>query len=304
MPADCETLIEEGNKGTIDDPFRMFSIIQGITDNPDSVSLATKQVIKEFAEDGVKYLELRSTPRAVAGRMTKQEYCEAILKEVSEQHENIVVRLILAVDRRRLEELDDTVDLYRHLSPLYPGLLVGIDISGDPRVGDLVPVLPKLRSVQQSGIPLAVHLAEVPNIPEVEAVLQFLPDRIGHGTCIHPSLGGSHTLWDSLVKVKTPVEVCLTSNTVCGTVPSVKEHQAGLYYAAGIPIILCTDDKGVFCCSLSGEYYKAASAYGWDRDTLYTLSRSAIQYSFASVEDKAFLYKLWDSWYCENKHIF
>ena len=48
-------------------------------------------------------------------------------------------------------------------------------------------------------------------------------------------------------------QVCLTSNLTCNSVPSAVEHQAGLYHTAGLPIILCTDDKGVFSCSLSGH---------------------------------------------------
>ena len=69
----------------------------------------------------------------------------------------------------------------------------------------------------------AIHLAEVPNHEETKAVLATSPDRIGeiiitagltsiiclegHGTCIHPSLGGSEELWQQLLLVRCPVEV-------------------------------------------------------------------------------------------------
>ena len=66
------------------------------------------------------------------------------------------------------------------------------------------------------------------------------------------------------------------------------KKQAGLYKGAGLPIILCTDDKGVFSCSLSGklrpkdfkmglnspgEYLLAASTFPWDKKELFSLSR-------------------------------
>ncbi len=45
-------------------------------------------------------------------------------------------------------------------------------------------------------------------------------NRVGHGTCIHRSTGGNEDLWLKLVeKAKSPVEVCLTSNLKCGSVP-------------------------------------------------------------------------------------
>ena len=179
MPEDSDTLIKSGDKGTFDDPFRMFAIIQGITDNPQAVSLATRATIAEFASDGVRYLELRSTPRQVVGRMTREEYCRAILDELTRPLDGITVKLILAIDRRRLEDMEDTVNLFHRLSPSYPGLLVGLDLSGDARVGDLVPLLPRLSQLRDEGIRLAVHLAEVPNPVEVAALLNFKPDRIG-----------------------------------------------------------------------------------------------------------------------------
>lgn len=41
----------------------MFQIIHQVTTSPEDILMVTKDVIKEFADDGVKYLELRSTPR-------------------------------------------------------------------------------------------------------------------------------------------------------------------------------------------------------------------------------------------------
>jgi hypothetical protein len=46
---------------------QMFSLVHAITDNPWAVSEATRDVIRDFAADGVVYLELRTTPRQVPG---------------------------------------------------------------------------------------------------------------------------------------------------------------------------------------------------------------------------------------------
>jgi hypothetical protein len=45
----------------------MFSLVHAITDNPWAVGEATRDVIRDFAADGVVYLELRTTPRQVPG---------------------------------------------------------------------------------------------------------------------------------------------------------------------------------------------------------------------------------------------
>jgi len=60
--------------------FKIFDIAHALTVTPEAVFIATCDVIKEFHEDNVIYLELRSTPRAVKDSMTKTEYLEAIMK--------------------------------------------------------------------------------------------------------------------------------------------------------------------------------------------------------------------------------
>lgn len=47
--------------------FDLFKVAHEATSNAKNVYLATKSVIKEFYEDKVAYLELRTTPRAEKG---------------------------------------------------------------------------------------------------------------------------------------------------------------------------------------------------------------------------------------------
>lgn len=51
-----------------------------MTVTPEAIFHATYNTIKEFQDDNVIYLELRSTPRAIPEKMSKQEYVEAIIK--------------------------------------------------------------------------------------------------------------------------------------------------------------------------------------------------------------------------------
>ena len=41
-----------------------FNVSKALTDTPEAVSLATYLTLKEFSEENVKYIELRSTPRS------------------------------------------------------------------------------------------------------------------------------------------------------------------------------------------------------------------------------------------------
>ncbi len=93
---------------TFEAVFAMFPLAQRLTSFPEAVRMAVRGVAEEFREDGVAYLELRSTPRAT-DKMTEEEYAEALVQEIEQINQEqdqqdpqqIQVRLLLSVDRRQ-----------------------------------------------------------------------------------------------------------------------------------------------------------------------------------------------------------
>ena len=52
---------------TFNDAFAIFTCAQALVDHPEAVKLAAANVLKDFHEDNVAYMEIRSTPRSVEG---------------------------------------------------------------------------------------------------------------------------------------------------------------------------------------------------------------------------------------------
>lgn len=258
---------------------------------------ATYDVVKEFREDNVIYLELRSTPRCVPDQMTKEDYIEAIIKAFEQcktDFPDIIAKLLISVDRKQgAEAAEENIRLAMAFNKKYPQYILGIDLSGDPVQGDAFISL--LKTARAAGLKIAAHCAEVPNEMETLDILSFKPDRLGHCTCIHPNLQGSKKLFDMLLKSKIPVELCLTSNVMCKTVPTYEAHQFKYFYEANHPVCLSTDDKGVFKVSLSSELELAASTFHLDHDAIERLCRSSVEYSFATAEEKMKLLLKFDS---------
>jgi adenosine deaminase len=277
--------------------FPLFKIIYKLTDSPKAVQRAVELTLEEFWDDGCYYLELRSTPRAnVDTGMTQDAYIEAILRGIASIKERIprmIVKLILSMDRRMtLEECTQIVDLaqkYAHRG------VVGLDICGDPQVGTLSHIVSVVKMVKERtpSVKLTVHLGEIQEDgkeEENEAVLSLHPDRIGHGTFLN------HASKPHLSTKGIPLEICMTSNVFCKTVSSYADHHFKGYQVDEHPCILCTDDKGIFQCSLSGEYAIAAKTFGMSFDELFELSRRSIAHIFAEEETKEVLYKEWEAW--------
>lgn len=104
-------------------------------------SQVTYDVIHEFCDDNVRYLELRSTPREVTETgMAKELYVDAVLRAIRDceaENLDIEVKLLLAIDRRNGVQVGrDTVKLAQMFRDSHPDLAVGIDLSGDPSVSE------------------------------------------------------------------------------------------------------------------------------------------------------------------------
>ena len=197
---------------SFDDGYKIFKFAQALVDHPAAVKLATSNVLTDFAEDNVVYLELRSTPRNCAGKMTKKEYVESIVQSIKGQSD-IKATLLVSIDRRKsIEEANENVNLAIELRNKYPDVIVGVDLSGDARVNSLKEYYPSLLKAKENGLKVALHFAEENNPSEIEFVLNscstgtFKPDRVGHCTHVNPDF------LSQFADLKIPSEICLSSN--------------------------------------------------------------------------------------------
>ncbi|CAI8611454.1 unnamed protein product [Vicia faba] len=269
------------NDRSLSEVFKLFDVIHILTTDHATVTRITKEVVEDFASENVVYVELRTTPKKNEAKgMSKHSYIEAVL-EVSatndkcneDTRKKIFVRLLLSIDRRETTEAaTETVMLaleMRHFG------VVGIDLSGNPAVGEWVTYFPALKFAREQGLYVTLHCGEVPNSREIHDMLDFLPGRIGHACFFQEE----H--WRKLKSSKIPVELCLTSNIRTLSVPSIDAHHFVDLYKAKHPVVLCTDDSGVFSTSLSNEYKIAASSFGLGRKEMFELSKNAVEFIFA-----------------------
>ncbi|XLU79058.1 hypothetical protein S245_002479 [Arachis hypogaea] len=171
------------------------------TDDHMTVTRIANEVVEDFASEKVVYLELRTTPKKNDSQgMSKRSYVEAVLEGIrsvssvdvalipytedprnlldplhaatndkcnGNSRKKIFVRLLLSVDRRETTEATmETAKLaleMRHLG------VVGIDLSGNPKVGEWYsPViffwkryLPALKFAREQGLFVTLHCGEV-----------------------------------------------------------------------------------------------------------------------------------------------
>ncbi|KAF7007052.1 hypothetical protein CFC21_022027 [Triticum aestivum] len=298
------------NDRSLPECFRLFDLFHILTTDHDTVTRIAKEVVGDFAAENVVYLEIRTTPKNNEAKgMTKRSYMNAVVKGLKSvedvdvvlfdsnlrndeklsstpmtdlggdrKRKRIYVRLLLSIDRRETTSAAlDTVNLAMEMKDQG---VIGIDLSGNPVVGEWETYLPALEHAKELGIPTTIHCGEVPNRKEIQAMLDFCPQRLGHVCCLDDEE------WKKLKSSMIPVEICLTSNVMTGGAPSLELHHFADLYNAKHPLSICTDDSGLFSTSLSNEYYLVASTFGLSKTELFRLAQGAVELVFADDEVK------------------
>ncbi|KAG6364353.1 hypothetical protein INS49_005954 [Diaporthe citri] len=266
----------------------------------------TFSVLRDFAADGVVYLELRTTPRALPrSGLDKEGYVEAILAVIREYEASssgngkatqLHTRLILSVDRRNTpSEAAEVVSLARRLQPLG---VVGVDLCGDPLRGGVEALQPAFEAARGiPGLGVTLHFAEAEASGSDAELLMMLrewrPHRIGH--VIHLSDAVKREV--AAYPGGLGLELCLSCNVRAGMVSGGFEgHHFGEWWKVDeCTVVLCTDDVGVFGSPLSNEYRLVAEHFGLSEPQIRTLARKGIEVIFGGPEEKQRLRDIMDS---------
>lgn len=97
-----------------------------------------------------------------------------------------LAKLIVSINRREIiESAKENVELAIKYAKLYPNIICGVDLSGDPTSKHFADFEPILLRAKNDGLKLALHCGEIDNPEEITAMLKFGMHRLGHGTCIN-----------------------------------------------------------------------------------------------------------------------
>lgn len=287
--------------------FPLFSkYIYELCSTPASIIYSTNAVLRDFKEDGVAYLELRTTPRS-SPSMSKNEYVTTILSCIDNfpDRNDMPTYLILSIDRRNThEEAMEVLGLairYRSRG------VVGVDLCGDPSKGDVLIFREAFQKAKLHGLKITLHFAEIPassSILELETLLSFEPDRLGH--VIHVP----NTFKNQIQDQNLGLELCISCNVQAKMIEGdVADHHVKSWIETKCPVVLCvsvsmphpapwlilsmqTDDVGVFGSKLSNEYLLVAEAFSLSRNDLFSLCERAVEVIFGGMQQKQRLWAL------------
>ena len=241
---------------------------------PEDYALITRRFLERLAAQNVTYVEINLS---VGVMVSRQRDTAAIFDAVSEaaaSQRTVRVRWIFdavrqfgAAAAKRVAEL---------AAERVSRGVVAFGIGGDELAAPVEWFGDVFRFVCESGLKLAPHAGETAGPDSVKAALRLGAHRIGHGIRSIEDAG----LIAELRERDIPLEVCISSNVATGSVRDLSRHPVRRLYDAGVPLVLNTDDPGLFRTSLNAEYELASREFGFSERELEEIAANSFRFAF------------------------
>ena len=252
-------------------------------DSPDMIEQRLYAVLQEAAGAGAVLAEVRIGNETA---LTPEVFDRFRMAEQQVQVAYPDFRASLVVT---LKLWHDPIELEAAVQVCLGGGVDGVDFLYLPYASkaDWVPAYRLADRIAAAGLGITAHTGEFSPSNIAEALRVPGLTRLGHAVhaAAHPRL------LEAVLAAGVAVECCLTSNVILGAVGSLDQHPIRALRAAGVPVVLGTDNPLQFGTTIAHEYARAR-ALGISTVELRAMSREAVRRSFLPVSRRAELLAL------------
>jgi adenosine deaminase/aminodeoxyfutalosine deaminase len=264
-----------------------FGIVTLLLEKPEDYALATTRLLEWLAAQNVKYAEIIFSAGVV---LWKKQSVEAVFEAVAGAAEEATphtgVRVKWIFDAVRHFGLDHVCEVLRWAAHYRSRGVLALGIGGDEERGpaELFPDI--FRKAREQGLHGVAHAGEASGPASIRDAVELLGvERIGHGLTAFRD----PRVMALLRERRIPLEVCPTSNVATGLLARLEDHPLPKFLEEGLVVTLNSDDPGMFGTSLQNEFLEAARCFGFNRETVMSLSMNAIRASFLDEAEKQML---------------
>jgi adenosine deaminase len=287
--------LEEGRYPGRYDGFRpfleTFLASNALVRDPADLELVASRFAAMQASQGIRYSEVIFTAMIYARNgMDPAAMWRALRAGLASGGPDTRIGIVVDVIRDLgWPEARSTLDLVAAAdAPIVGMCLTGIE--GTVPTTDFVGLRAESRRM---GLGLEVHAGEMGGPSSVVEALDVLEaDRIGHGVAAIRDAA----LVERLVRDRTVLDVCPSSNVAIGEYPSLEAHPFAALWHAGANVTVSSDDPPFFATTLTDELRHVVRIAGLSRDDLAELQRRAAQAAFAPQADRDGLVASIDRW--------
>ena len=236
-------------------------------------ALVTRRLLEALARQNVSYAEITLSAGVV---LWKQQDFAPIYDAVQREAMRSPVDVQWNLDAIRHFGPEHAMQVAELAARLVGQGVVSFGIGGDEQRGPAAWFGEVYRFARANGLRLTAHAGETAGPESVWDALRLGAERIGHGIRAVEDAALVRHLRDHDI----PLEICISSNVSTGAVRSLGVHPVRRLYDAGVPIVLNTDDPGLFGTTLEREYEIAVNEFGFSESELRQIAENGFRYAF------------------------
>lgn len=255
-------------------------------------------VLTAFRNDNIMYAELRSgfnklydLNGTVYDKITFAKLYKSIINNFVKDHPDFYDAKVIYTSSRKINKQSLIRDIHtaKDIRKKVPELIVGFDLIGQEDLKPIIDFAPVLDTIKDLNF--FFHAGETNSFGTktdenlIDAVL-LGAKRIGHAYTLtkHP------VVMKHVIEKGIGLEVNLLSNAVLSLVRDVRNHPLSVFLSLDLPVILSSDDPGVWEAEpLSDDFYVAfvgVASRSSDLRLLKTLALNSLKYSALDNMDK------------------
>lgn len=267
------------------DYFRYLAAPLALLQTREALRIATIDLMRQLAEDGVIYAEMRFAPHLHRQTgLSTDEVVETVLAAVTEGRATYPVEARLILCQLRPDDAANGLELVRIAEKYRAQGVGGVDLAGDETgygLGEHIPVFTRARDL---GLNITAHAGEAGGAEKVREVVEELGvRRVGHGV---RSIEEEAVI-ALLLEHDVHLEVCPSCNIQIDVFDRYEDHPVDALVRRGVSVGINTDARGPTDLTLTHEYGRLQTVFGWDRERFRAANLGAIERAFIDDATKA-----------------
>lgn len=262
----------------------IYVAVSGCIKTPDDIEFIAREFLVGQAAQNILWSEVTYTATTIE-RMSGipwDEQIDALNRAMAWGEKQLGVGMGLIIDIVRGRPMHEAMQTAEWVVNGRDRGVVALGLAGVEGIDQTKPYQEAFDYAISKGMPVVPHAGETQGAFSIWDCLEATKcQRVGHGIrCLEDA-----ELVKELRRRGTVLEVCPSSNVCLTPIPDLASHPVGEMVEMGLAVTINSDDPPMFNTTLSDEFARCSSAFGWDEGMLRGFVRTAAEASLCADRD-------------------
>lgn len=249
---------------------------------------AAYEVMKEAADENVKYMELRFAPLlSETDVLTPSRIVESTIRGMKKAEEEFHMKGNLILCAMRHMPWEENLRVVRLVKEYLGNGVCGLDLAGDEAGYPVMLHREVFREAARMQIPFTIHAGECGSVQSIRDAVSLGAGRIGHGIAMAKDPDTRRLCREK----KIGIEMCPVSNLQTKAVSSMEDYPFRRFFEEGLLVTVNTDNRTVSNTTIERELQVLEEQGLLEPEERLQLTKNSIEAAFAEDDVKEWLWK-------------